>query len=720
MELSIQKIKKEIESKRKHNEEVLKLLKERSIIYNAEKERQKKYFLNTSSSLLSRKRKHSSDNDDNNKNEEISNDISNYEDYDEYIDDFNSSFFSNRTFTNLNFCRPERFSFSKNKNKKKLLIKNEEGFTIDKTIIQRPMKRYSNCSLTFSHTSNDKENGKSKEIKSSIGLFGSSADKTNLNSNQEKNSFFDIKDSANSTLIQEKKSEIKSGNSLFGDSTSLKINNNSSDNINNNNNANTKSLFSSNITGENKNEEKKTSSLFGDKKDNKLEQSTSLFGDLNRFNKNEEPKPLFSAPAANIPATSDKSKDNEKSKGLFSSPIKETKNKLTDNKNETPKKISLFGIKENEKEKDNKVDKETEKEKEKISIPNSLFGFVSKENKETKDNKENKENNKDTNKEKDNTKNITTGYSLFGFGGNKEEKKEEKKEETKEKEKINLFNIKPKEIEEKKEENEKPKETGGLFGNILNKEEKTKPNLSLFNSGAGSSLFGNQTPKHENEKKEAPGQGLFSSSGQVDNNKSTNSLFNSDFNKSNNENKSLFNNSQKPKEEIKFDSTISKGSLANESNPFLQQNKKNNVPVIFSANNLFSNNTSNNTPNLNTNGNNNNTFSLFNSGGNNTNNIFMNNNDKKVSFGFGASSSMDTENFEMSSENKSNLNPINNNNNSSMNIFGAPINSINNNSSIFKSSNNFFGSNSNGGGLFSNQKSTFAGNFNNIQFSMGK
>lgn len=392
MELSIQKIKKEIESKRKHNEEVLKLLKERSIIYNAEKERQKKYFLNTSSSLLSRKRKHSSDNDDNNKNEEISNYISNYEDYDEYIDDFNSSFFSNRTFTNLNFCRPERFSFSKNKNKKKLLIKNEEGFTIDKTIIQRPMKRYSNCSLTFSHTSNDKENGKSKEIKSSIGLFGSSADKTNLNSNQEKNSFFDIKDSANSTLIQEKKSEIKSGNSLFGDSTSLKINNNSSDNINNNNNANTKSLFSSNITGENKNEEKKTSSLFGDKKDNKLEQSTSLFGDLNRFNKNEEPKPLFSAPAANIPATSDKSKDNEKSKGLFSSPIKETKNKLTDNKNETPKKISLFGIKENEKEKENKADKETEKEKEKISIPNSLFGFVNKENKETKDNKENKKN----------------------------------------------------------------------------------------------------------------------------------------------------------------------------------------------------------------------------------------------------------------------------------------------------------------------------------------
>lgn len=127
---------------------------------------------------------------------------------------------------------------------------------------------------------------------------------------------------------------------------------------------------------------------------------------------------------------------------------------------------------------------------------------------------------------------------------------------------------------------------------------------------------------------------MFSSSGQVDNNKTNNSLFNSDFNKSNTENKSLFNNSEKPKEEIKFDSTFSRGSLANESNPFLQQNKRNDVKVIFSANNLFNNSTKNNTPNLNTNVNNNNTFSLFNSGGNN-NNIFMNNNDKKIRLDLG-------------------------------------------------------------------------------------
>ena len=205
------------------------------------------------------------------------------------------------------------------------------------------MKRYSNCSLTFSHTSIDKENGKSKEIKNSIGLFDTSANKTNFNSNQEKSSFFDIKDSA--TGDQEKKSEIKSGNSLFGDSTSLKINNNSSDNNNK------KSLFSSNITDENKKEEK-NSSLFKDKKENKLEQSTSLFGDLNRFKKKEEGKPLFSAPTAPAPENSDKSKDNEKSKGLFASPIKETKNNnLTDNKNETQKKILYLVLKKMKKKK---------------------------------------------------------------------------------------------------------------------------------------------------------------------------------------------------------------------------------------------------------------------------------------------------------------------------------------------------------------------------------
>ena len=709
MELSIQKIKKEIESKRRHNEETLKLLKESSIVYNAEKEKQKKYFLNSSSSFLSKKRKHSNDNDDNNKNEEMSNDIINYEDYDDYIDDFNSSFFSNRTFTNLNFCRPERFSFSQNKNKKKLSIKNEEGFTIIKTIKPKPMNLslHSNLSLTFSHASS-KDQAKNNEIKNnSLGLLETSSNKTNLNSNQ-KSSFFDIK--------EEKKSENK-GNSLFGDA-SLKINNSAD---NNNSNNNTKSLFSSNITGENKKEEK----LF-EKKENKLEQSTSLFGDLNRLNKNDEGKPLFSAPT--VPSNSDKSKDNEKPKGLFASPIKENKNS---NLNEIPKKFSLFGNKENDKEKEKEKEKETEqekketeKEKEKISIPRSLFGFTN------NDNKDNKEDNKDINKEinnKNNNNNNNGTSSLFGFG----QKTEEKKEETKEK--ISLFNIKPKETEEKKEqkeENDKPKVTGSLFGDILKKDEKTNnSSLFLFNSPSGGSLTPAPGPEiKKEEKKEITTQGLFSTSGQANNNKTTSSLFGAGFNKSNTENKSLFNNSnEKKKEEIKFDSNISKGSLATDSNPFLQQTKKSNIPVIFSANNLLNNNMSNNTQNI-QNANNSNNNSLFNSSGNN--NMFMNNNDKKASFGFGASSFMDSGNMEMSPESKSrSLNPINNNNPPTMNIFGAPINNNNslnnnNNNSLFKSSNtnSLFGnmSTGGGGGLFSNQKSLFSGNIGNIQFSMGK
>ena len=654
MELSIQKIKKEIESKRRHNEEILKLLKEKSIIYNAEKEKQKKYFLNSSSSLLSKKRKHSNDNDESNRNDDISNDISNYEDYDDYIDDFNSSFFSNRTFTNLNFCRPERFSFSKNK--KKLSIKNEQGFTLKKTIIPKPMTRHSNLSLTLSHTSSMKEDTKNKEGKISLGLFNSGSNKANLNSNQEKNSFFDIKVSTSSS---QEKNENKGVNSLFGDNMSLKLNNESGNNIN------TKSLFSSNITDENKKEEK-SKNLLEDKKD----KTTSLFGDLNRLNKKEEGKPLFSATV--VPSNSDKPKDNEKSKGLFSSPKKENKSdNLNDNKAETPKKITLLGNKEKENEKDNKIDKEKDKEKEKkeiekekISIP--LLGFI------------NKENDKDTNKEKDSNKNIgslfsSSSNSIFGYG----EKKEEKKEETKEK--INYFNFKPNEKEEKKEENNKPKESGSLFGNIINKEEKPKSMFSLFNSGKESSLFGNQTPKNESEKKEEKketiNQGLFSSNGEINMNKTSISLFNTEMNKSNTESKSSFNFNDKPKEEIKFGSNNSKGSLATEANPFLQPKLNNNVPVIFNANQLPNNNMNNNTQN------NNNNFPLFNNSNNNNNNIFMNNNNNKSLFGFLPSSSLNTGNMEMSPENKSkNLNPINNNNNSSINIFGAPINNTTNNS----------------------------------------
>ena len=57
MYISLEKIKNQLELKRKSNKELLKELKEKSIIYNAEK--QKKFFLNSSHSFLNRKRKQS-------------------------------------------------------------------------------------------------------------------------------------------------------------------------------------------------------------------------------------------------------------------------------------------------------------------------------------------------------------------------------------------------------------------------------------------------------------------------------------------------------------------------------------------------------------------------------------------------------------------------------------------------------------------------------------
>ena len=70
MENSIQKIQNEIELKRKRNEETLKLLKEKSIIYNAQKEKQKKYFFNKTHIFLNRKRKNTNNNDKNDNNED--------------------------------------------------------------------------------------------------------------------------------------------------------------------------------------------------------------------------------------------------------------------------------------------------------------------------------------------------------------------------------------------------------------------------------------------------------------------------------------------------------------------------------------------------------------------------------------------------------------------------------------------------------------------------
>ncbi len=122
MEKSIEKIKQALEEKRKHNIELLNKLKEKSILLNAEKEKQKRYFLNKSSTFLNKKRKNSNLIESDITTSQIKNNsnisyemINAYEDFDEYYEDFmNNPFTTKKIFNNLNFCRPERFSLKKN------------------------------------------------------------------------------------------------------------------------------------------------------------------------------------------------------------------------------------------------------------------------------------------------------------------------------------------------------------------------------------------------------------------------------------------------------------------------------------------------------------------------------------------------------------------------------------------------------------------------------
>ena len=706
METSIQRIKKEIEMKRKHNEETLKLLKEKSLIYNAEKEKQKRYFLNKSSSLLSKKRKHSN-NENNSKEEEISNNINDYDennDYDDYIDDdINNSFFSNRTFTNLNFCRPERFSFRKDK--KKLSIKNEQEFTINKTIKPKPISKYSNVSLTLSHSSNIKEESKNNEIKNNIGLglFSNNQSNINLNTNLEQNKglFSDKKE----------KIEIKQQGSLFGFNVTPNPDNNA---------INTKSLFSSNITDENKKEEK--NKIIKEEKKDIDNSNTNLFGDINRFNKIGEGKSLFGVPSTQKDSDKLKINENPIEKEKISSPKKDNINI----KGESPKKDSLFNINNKSTEKENKP--LFEEKKEKISMP--LFGVGNNNN----DNKNKNITNK--NKESEDKKN---NGSLFGDGLSKlQEKKEEQKNNN------NLFGFKLIEKDAKKEENEKTKEKNSLFGNILKEEDQEKKNnFSLFKTGNGNNLFGNQEQKKDKgneekeEKKEKITFGLFNNNNNNDKNEDKNKsvipapstpLFSEVKNKEedkikNDNNSLLFNNSsevQKPNSI--FNSALSKGSLASDSNPFLNPTKPvNNLPNIFSASNLSNTNNVSNISNTNPN------ISIFNSNPN-----FLNNKSDNKTFEFGTQS-MESGGMEMSPQTKSrnlfenNLgtktnflfgNGNNNGSQTTTNIFGAPINNSN---SIFNNSNSIFGNSSNilfgQKSAFSSDNKPFSGGF---KFSMGK
>ena len=463
MENSIEKIKKEIETKRKNNEEFIKLLKEKSILYNAQKEKQKKYFYPNNFSFLNKKRKFYKNDDNNHNNDnEMSNDLDNYIDND-YIEDFmTSSFISTRTFSNLNFCRPERFSFRKKK--KKLSIKNQGGFTIYKS--SKPIQKLESSKITITLTSNEKDsNINNYKLNSKLGLF-SDIEGKNKSLETENSDLFDIKDS-------KKENEKKSG--LFMANSPLKLDNN-----------NSKSLFTSNISqtkkieikaetkNENKNENKSNESLFGNlnradiKGESKLFFGTSNIKKEEKINISENPKekepkkePLFGFSTIN--------NKEEKNPSLFNLVEKKEENKMEDAaKTSSENKISLFG------EGFELKEKKSEEKKEKIS----LFGNTEKEEKKDEIIKDNTLFGSPTKNEEKNEKPtiIFNNGNLFGNQVKKEEIKINDIKDDISPKKTGLFNINEK-TDNNNNESSKP-----LFELKPKDEEKNKNDNIILNN----------------------------------------------------------------------------------------------------------------------------------------------------------------------------------------------------------------------------------------------
>ena len=589
MEKSIEKIKQTLEEKRKHNIELLNKLKEKSILLNAEKEKQKRYFLNKSSTFLNKKRKNSNLIESDITTSQIKNNsnisyemINAYEDFDEYYEDFmNNSFMTNKIFNNLNFCRPERFSLNKNK-KKKLLIKNEEEFTIKKTIKPKEISKSINISFQ-----SEKKDTTLKFI----------LDKKNNDNDIKKNdkeiSFFDINNNT-------KEQNEQNNTSLF----KTPINN-----INNINNNNEKSLFSSNIPEKketqiknkdinNTLEKKEESKLFGNiERLNSIEnKDKTLFGDINNDNNNNNSKEKTPTPKKEEKKESMKTSD----LGLFATTLtptpeadnnkKEKEEKKEINKNNET--ISLFNNNEKEKEKEkNKSLFNKEEKKEKIILPPLILKSEEKENKENKDNKTSLFGNT----------NFNFSGSLFGNTNSVNNSLFQKKEEN------NINNTHNININMKE-----------------NKEEKKETiNFSLFNNDN----IGNNTSN-------------------TNTNNNTNNM-SSLFNNINNNNEKI---NEEPKSNISASNAT--GSLATKNNPFLNPVvTHNNLPSFFNVKNLNTNTNNpssfnNNQPQQNFQGsifnsNNQNNGSPFSSG----TNIFgapINNNNQKSLFSFPMNSGIGT------------------------------------------------------------------------------
>ena len=657
MDKFLEKIKEELESKRKYNLELLNKLKEESIFYKIEKEKQKYYSLKKSSTFLNKKRKLSNSNIIYNNKQNDDNSLDNiYSDEDHNNDDYNEDFMNNsiktkKPFNNLNFCRPERFSY-KNK-KKKLSVQKEQQFTIKKISKPKIVSKESNLSFSRSFSKDNAQlgflsvnknniikddntdtNNKNNDINNNIKYDNINFIKKNDNINisqsgninnmverikDEEVAFFNDNNSIHGSMnvpqiINNK--EIKTGG-LFGQS--IPINNEIT-------------LFSSNIKDNKDNTKEKGNELKDEKKG-----AINLFGNIDRLNKTED---------KDLPT-------------LFGHNIEKEKEK----KLETPKK---------------------ETAKEKINI--SLFDSKPSPKPNEKIVEKNLFNNINDNKDKEN-------LTLFP--------KEPIKPNIELKEKINLPKLEPI-TEEKDEITNKNKENNdnnkSLFGDTPFKKEETykkkDSNNSLF---LDSNLFSGDKKVFEKkeEKNETINTGLFNNINTMNNNNiNKNSLFQDNT-----------GNKDDIKQQIPSNLTSGSGSLVNDSNPFLKASNALNVKSVFSVDNL----NNNNKPNQ----------SLFMTRNNNNSSLFNNNEQKSMLFnnkGFGMNNgdmnflpkliSKDT--FNDNNQNNNNPTLFNSGNQSQTNLFGAPYSLFNNNSGFPTNSGGLFGQGSNlmnGTGGFSLGKS---------------
>jgi len=655
MDKFLEKIKEELESKRKYNLELLNKLKEESIFYKIEKEKQKYYSLKKSSTFLNKKRKLSNSNIIYNNKQNDDNSLDNiYLDEDHNNDDYNEDFMNNsmktkKPFNNLNFCRPERFSY-KNK-KKKLFVQKEQQFTIKKISKPKIVSKESNLSFSQSFFKDNVQSGFLSVNKNNI-IKNDNTDTNNKNDSINNNIKYD---NINFTTKNDNINISQSGNinnmverikdeevAFFNDNNSIHSSMNIPQIINNKeiktgglfgqsipiNNETT--LFSSNIKDNKDNTKEKGNELKDEKKG-----AINLFGNIDRLNKTED-KDLPTLFGHNI----------EKEKKL-ETPKKETAKEKID--------ISLFDS------------KPSPKPNEKI-VEKNLF------------------NNINDNKDKEN-------LTLFP--------KEPIKPNIELKEKINLPKLEPI-TEEKDEITNKNKENNDnnktLFGDIPFKKEeiykKKDSNNSLF---LDSNLFSGDKKVFEKkeEKNETINTGLFNNINTMNNNNiNKNSLFQDNT-----------GNKDDIKQQIPSNLTSGSGSLVNDSNPFLKASNALNVKSVFSVDNL----NNNNKPNQ----------SIFMTGNNNNSSLFNNNEQKSMLFnnkGFGMNNgdmnflpkliSKDT--FNDNNQNNNNPTLFNSGNQSQTNLFGAPYSLFNNNSGFPTNSGGLFGQGSNlmnGTGGFSLGKS---------------